>query len=381
MTSTIGNATAPAPAPAPAPTSASTNTTTPPPTADDPVIASYDIYITDSQIRRFLLQYPDRQATQPYNAATHQKPTELRLKPRTGLVEVDIPINTHVNYDEKKGRRYGNALRKSRVIAEGGTMGMAGGFNPGARAKGLAVGAGAGAGVVGVEDGEVEITTGRRRRQQIFAGDEEDMLDYEDEKAGVIMTTQTLGGRIKEPVDGDPVYMLGAFRENELHLAPLSAVVQLRSQLHHLDAFDEVSARNKTIAKGKRDADEEGGSRAVQTEARAIDMKVKSAEAETGNIASNNGLLRRMHEEKWEKYTWIDENDQDSWDKYEEYMFNQSLDEPPLLQSAITPEDYIDGMSAPRIDPINPEMAGWAMKLRRKARRPSDARGRIEAVD
>lgn len=62
-------------------------------------------------------------------------------------------------------------------------------------------------------------------------------------------------------------------------------------------------------------------------------------------------------------------------------MFNQSLDEPPLLQSAITPEDYIDGMSAPRIDPINPEMAGWAMKLRRKARRPSDARGRVEAVD
>lgn len=131
-------------------------------------------------------------------------------------MEVDIPINTHVNYDEKKGRRYGNALRKSRVIAEGGTMGMAGGFNPGARAKGLAVGAGAGAGagIVGVEDGEDEITTGRRRRQQIFAGDEEDMLDYEDEKAGVIMTTQTLGGRIKEPVDGDPVYMLGAFRES-----------------------------------------------------------------------------------------------------------------------------------------------------------------------
>lgn len=93
---------------------------------------------------------------------------------------------------------------------------MAGGFNPGARAKGLTVGTGtgAGAGVVGVEDEEDEITTGRRRRQQIFAGDEEDMLDYEDEKAGVIMTTQTLGGRIKEPVDGDPVYMLGAFRES-----------------------------------------------------------------------------------------------------------------------------------------------------------------------
>ncbi|OJD13867.1 hypothetical protein AJ78_05714 [Emergomyces pasteurianus Ep9510] len=373
------SATTNAAAPPPAPASASASTSTPP--TADPIIASYDIYITDSQIRRFLLQYPDRQSTQPYNVTNQQKPTELRLKPRTGLVEVDIPINTHVNYDEKKGLRYGNALRKSRVIAEGGTMGMAGGFNTGARAKG-AVGAGAtaGAGTAGVDEEDDGVIMGRKR-QQNFMGDEESMMEYEDEKAGAIMTTQTLGGRIKEPVDGDPVYMLGAFRDNELHLAPLSAVVQLRPQLHHLDAFDEVSVRNKAMAKGKRDLDEEGPSRAVQTEARAIDMKVKSAEAETGNIASNNGLLRRMQEEKWETYAWIDENDQDSWDKYEEYMFNQSLDEPPLLQSAIGSEDYIDGMSAPRVDPINPEMAGWAMKLRRKARRPSDVRGRTEAGD
>ncbi|EDN03167.1 predicted protein [Histoplasma mississippiense (nom. inval.)] len=213
MTSTIRNATAPAPAPAPAP--ASTNTTTPPPTADDPVIASYDIYITDSQIRRFLLQYPDRQATQPYNAATHQKPTELRLKPRTGLVEVDIPINTHVNYDEKKGRRYGNALRRSRVIAEGGTMGMAGGFNPGARAKGLTVGTGtgAGAGVVGVEDEEDEITTGKREETADFLrGMRRICWDYEDEKAGVIMTTQTLEGKIKGAcLMGTRFIMLGGF--------------------------------------------------------------------------------------------------------------------------------------------------------------------------
>lgn len=206
---------------------------------------------------------------------------------------------------------------------------MAGGFNTGARSKGAA-GAVAGPGAAGGDDGEDGIVMGRRR-QQIFAGDEEGMMDYEDERAGVVMTTQTLGGRIKEPVDGDPVYMLGAFRDgmcdltlflllcyylyadrlrflDELHLAPLSAVVQLRPQLHHLDAFDEVSIRNKAMAKGKRDPDEEGAPRAVQTEARAIDMKVKSAEAETGNIASNNGLLRRMQEEKWEKYAWIDEN-------------------------------------------------------------------------
>ncbi|PGH18459.1 hypothetical protein AJ79_00529 [Helicocarpus griseus UAMH5409] len=351
-----------------APTSASASAAD----EDDPITASYDIYITPSQIRRFLLQYPDRQTIYPYNAASYQQPTELRLKPRTGLVEVDIPVNTQVNYDEKKGLRYGNALKKSRVIAEGGSMGFAGGFNAGGRAAGAKGGGGGDGNDI---EGEGMGGRGRKGGRQggYFGGDEEGMMEYEEEKGGVVMTSQTLGGRIKEAVEGDPVYMLGAFRDNELHLSPLSAVVQLRPQLHHLDAFDEVSARTKAMAKGKGAADEEGG----KTEARAIDMKVKSAEAETGTIASNNGLLRQMQEEKWEKYAWIDENDQDSWDKYEEYMFNQSLEEPPLLESAIQAEDYIDGMSAPRVDPINPEMAGWAMKLRRK-RRPSDIRGRAE---
>jgi sulfite reductase (NADPH) hemoprotein beta-component len=51
-------------------------------------------------------------------------------------------------------------------------------------------------------------------------------------------------------------------------------------------------------------------------------------------------------------------------------MFNQSPDEPPQLESAINSEDYLDGMSAPRIDPTRPDMSGWAMKLRRKKRRP-----------
>ena len=44
-----------------------------------------------------------------------------------------------------------------------------------------------------------------------------------------------------------------------------------------------------------------------ETEARAIDMKVKSAEGDTGG-QSNNELLKKMQDEKWEKYEWIDEN-------------------------------------------------------------------------
>ncbi|KAI5288151.1 hypothetical protein KEM54_005431 [Ascosphaera aggregata] len=354
----------------------------------DPVIASYDILLTESFINRFLLQYPDRQSNLPYNNLTSQKPTELRLKPATGLVEVDVPINTRVNYDERKGLRLGNAMRRSRIISEGGSLGMAGGFNTGVGAAGRGKG-------VGVGGGDI-----------IMGEDEGDGYESNDDrKAGVIMTTQTLGGRIVPPAEGDPVYMLGAFRESELlpsslltastgqltcnsspdqlHLSPLAGIVQLRPQLHHLDALDEISLQKKAASKSKGED--------AEPEARAIDMRVKSADKETGG-QSNNELLKKIQEEKWERFNWIDENvwappfceteihchvstliylklqDEESWDKYEEYMFNQSLGLPVQLESRISPDDYMDAMSAPRIDPIHPELAGQEMKMRRKQR-------------
>ena len=53
-------------------------------------------------------------------------------------------------------------------------------------------------------------------------------------------------------------------------------------------------------------------------------------------------------------------------------MFNLTLEESPQLRTAVEAEDYVDSMSAPRVDPVNPEMTGWAMKSRReKRRRPS----------
>ncbi|KAI5308997.1 hypothetical protein KEM55_004330 [Ascosphaera atra] len=316
----------------------------------DPVIASYDILITDAFINRILLQYPDRQASFPYNESTSQKPTELRLKPATGLVEVDIPLNTRLNYDEQKGLRYGNALRKSNVMNAGGSFGMTGGFITGGAAA-----SSSGSGVNGKGKGA--------STKEIIMGDDEEIDGYEsndDRRAGVLLTTQTLGGRLMPPAEGEPVYMLGAFKDNELHLSPLAGVVQLRPQLHHLDALDDLSLQKKAASKGK------GGDDA-EPEARAIDMRVKSTNterAETGG-QSNNELLKKIQEERWERFVWVDENDEESWDHYEEYMFNPSPETLASLESKISSEDYIDEMSAPRIDPIYPELAGQAMKLRR----------------
>jgi hypothetical protein len=305
----------------PTTTTTTTTTTNPDPNdADpndpDPILSSYDIYLTDSQIRRLLLQYPDRSSQHPYNDTSQQKPTELRLKPRTGLIEVDVPINTHLNYDVKKGLRYGNSLRKSRVVREGGSHGLAGGFNAGA-------GAGAGGGG-GVGTGKGRKGKGKEYVDEFEDGDGEgegedgygfDEYEQEeaDRRAGVLLGKQTLGGRIKPAIDGDPLYMLGAFRGEEFHLAPLSSVVQLRPQLHHLDAFDDVAkGRVASSARARKDADgggeDVGGSRVVEHEARAVDMKVKSAEGgDDTAVKGNNELLKRMQDEKWERFSWIDE--------------------------------------------------------------------------
>ncbi|KAL5332388.1 hypothetical protein BJX70DRAFT_404641, partial [Aspergillus crustosus] len=85
----------------------------------DPIIASYDIFLTNSDISRYVLQYLDRPTGHSYSDTTGQKPMSLRLKPATGLVEVDVPINTRVNYDLGKGVRFGDALGRSKGRVRG----------------------------------------------------------------------------------------------------------------------------------------------------------------------------------------------------------------------------------------------------------------------
>ncbi|KAM0096469.1 hypothetical protein ACP6JD_000232 [Aspergillus fumigatus] len=264
-----------------------------------------------SEISRFVLQYLDRSAEHPYDERHEQKPTAFRLKPNTGLVEVDVPIQTRVNYDVSKGLRYGDAMRRSRSARDGGSYGLAGGFSSGAAAGG---------GKVKME-GNVDV----------------EMAGMDSKEGPDIMRVQTLGGRIKGPEDGDP----------------------LHPQLHHIDALDEIPAKGRV--KARKEGEEE------QTEARAIDVKIKAAEdAEAAMVAGNLELLKKMQDEKWTMYEWVDAETEEAWQTYESYMIQQDLENVPQLEAAIDSEDYLDRMSAPRIDPARPEMTGWAMKQNRK---------------
>lgn len=308
------------------------------------MVASYDIFLTDSDVSRYVFQYIDRPGKHPYNERMGQKPTALRMKPNTGMVEVDVPIFTRATYDVSKGLKYGDAMKKSRVARDGGAFGMAGGFSTGGLAS-------TGSRVKSEGNGDVEVLDNRK------------MVD-----SASLVRTQALGGRIKPQEEGDPVHMLAAFKGKNLYLSPVSAVVQLHPQLHHLDALDEMpKARG---VKGKKDEED----RPAESEARAIDVKIKGADDGGAMLVGNLDLLKKMQDEKWKKFDWVDAETEESWYTYENYMMNQNTEDLPQLESAIDSENYLDGMSAPRIDPARPEMTGWAMKQNRQKQRegPSD---------
>lgn len=189
------------------------------------------------------------------------------------------------------------------------------------------------------------------------------------------LNVQTLGGKIVKPSTGDPIYFLGSFKDNSMHLSRLDALVQVRPQLPHLDAVDELE-RNRSItalarAKGKDAAATINGDvsaappppagPSTRPESKAIDIKLKpSGPASHNNDLNTNAnakLLRAIQQESWQTYDWIDEDEAESHDHAEKALHlpmppddDALTSETPNLESAITNSEWLDLMSAPRIE-------------------------------
>jgi len=159
-----------------------------------PVLKEYKLYVNPSKVRTFLLQFPNRDYDQEYRALNGQKPLELRIKPKCGLVELDIPMNIHSNYDQERGIQYGEALRKSRLLQQGGSHGLAGGL--------------------GVD---TKLQKEEKNAPPLEGPSTEKLLEHFDDanNKGHVMNKITLGGMIVPFKDGDPIYMTATFREGE----------------------------------------------------------------------------------------------------------------------------------------------------------------------
>ncbi|KIV87623.1 hypothetical protein PV11_03156 [Exophiala sideris] len=318
---------------------------------DDPVVASYDVYLTsapaqsskDASSKIYVLQYPShRRRIRPYNAAHGQAPTSLRLKPATGFLEVDVPLFTKKYYNPDMGEKFGKALSRSHTLDVGGSHGLGGGFSSGGQAP--------------------------TRMADVPMHDRPPAGD-------ILLASHTLGGKIVAPSARDPVYLIGRFENNQLNLTRVDGVVQLRPQLHHLDAEDELNQKrfqtgsNAATAKQKPGLETPG--QKMESKAIAIKMKDTKEDARDRSLNENARLLRDIQVESWQHHYWIDEDEDGSRAAFERTMHlgADGAELPVKLKSALSNGDWLDRISAPREDGKKGLLAKVRGRERERARR------------
>lgn len=231
---------------------------------------------------------------------------------------------THEHYNSATGAKYRKALQTSRVATEGGTHGLAGGFN----------------------------TASSGLLPQLQTLNDVPMHNDEDPEAEEELQYQTLGGKVKIPTPGDPIYMLGSFQGDGLHLSHLDALAQMRPQLHHVDAQDEIDRKRTSLANSavnsKNKAIAEGAPTKIET--KAIDIKVKNAndDGRDRGVNANAKILREIQAEQWQSYNWIDEIEEAAKTKYEKLLHHEDADFATHLKSKLSNSEWLDRMSAPR---------------------------------
>ncbi|KAF7442418.1 Sin-N domain containing protein [Pyrenophora tritici-repentis] len=256
---------------------------------DDPVVAEYDVYITPDMAEQelYVLQYinrpPDKKLTKEFGS----KPSEVRLKKESGFIEVDVPLNIHENFNRVTGVQYGEAMRKTKGFGQK-AFGIASGFErtmprstnrPGATGEGAPA-----APVATVDDDNLE----------------DYVANFEDaNEKGHVLNVQTFGGQIMSDDGKGPTYMLGAFRDNELHLTRCNGLIQLRTQFHHIDA----SAQLEAVQRRREKESQEG---AKVAEPKAFLAQVKKTGGDTA-AELTQAFMKATNQEQWQKLNYYDE--------------------------------------------------------------------------
>lgn len=161
------------------------------------VTAKYRLFVNKPTGKRaMLMQYPNRKVGQEYRATNGNTPLEIRMKPKSGLVEVDVPVEICANYDKEKGVEYGEAMRKSRLIQEGGSYSLGGGL--------------------GIGPPRPMPKTDHQAPPPEGPSHDKLLENFEDaNNKGHVMNKITLGGQIYPFKNGDPIYMAATFKEGK----------------------------------------------------------------------------------------------------------------------------------------------------------------------
>ena len=323
----------------------------------DPIVASYNVFHEPSKsaspadgsssTKMMVLQYPaHRSASKPYDSYRSQKPRSLRYKPKTGLVELDIPIITSDHYNADSGTRFGKAMSDSRTVQKGGTHGLAGGFSS---------------------------TPAQPTSLHNIPNHDETSNDDPS------LASQKLGGKVAKPTERDPIYFLGTLHGDSIHMSQLEGVVQLRPQLPYIDAEEEVQRHRQMTGNAAAARDKTGLDMPAKMESKAVELKLKDTkeDARDRSLNENTKALREIQIEQWQAHDWLDDDDDGL--QTDAGMQSQFLDarnhngvhtaSDVQLRSALNNGDWLDKMSAPREDGKKGLLAKLRGRERERARR------------
>ncbi|KAL9112221.1 MAG: hypothetical protein Q9187_007801 [Circinaria calcarea] len=200
--------------------------------------------------------------------------------------------------------------------------------------------------------------------------DSEDSEEYDKEaeqknfeqavNQGNVMNKITLEGMLEYPQDDDPVMMIGVFQGDVLHMTPVTASVWLQPVFPHLDA---VTDNNKPSGRAKR----ANANASQDSEAQAVNMTFASADSDEEELGPNAGstakLLKEIEEEPWTRLEWVDEDDPRAYAAYYNEMMLPEPVQKLRLRTAVTKQEYMDAISAPRFDPTTRSMKKMSNKL------------------
>lgn len=299
---------------------------------DDPVMAEYDVYLTPPiQEQIYLLQYPNRPRNRPYNNQYGATPHDMRIKPNSGFLEVDVGLNTKHNFNKYQGLKWGDATRTSHELHNSsGTFGLASGLVYGKPR---------------VTNRGVTLRDMGNRELDL----ENDLQSFgEAEQDNKVHAKQTLGGQIirhdAETELGKPIYFVGAFQGDQLHLTKVTGTVQMRPHFHHLDAEEE---RNR-ISVARAHAEANGPMPEPVARGLARD-KMNAAEKNTVEYKLRMGL-QAAQMEPWIKMEYVDDEDDLAYETFNRTLKVEDVTKVPHLKSDMDNDAFLDAISVPRHD-------------------------------
>ncbi|KAG2181051.1 hypothetical protein INT43_008633 [Umbelopsis isabellina] len=250
---------------------------------EDEIVQEIPVYLSTKLAQNlYLFQYPLRQL--PFKPETG--PCAARIKPKSNMLEVDIPLDTRApTYDKARGDDLAAAVSGEKF-------------------------------------------------KTVFDQDDNDYSGRPQTRA--LLDKQTLGSTL---IPSKTKYLVGVLRDKELHVTPLTNTVQLRPTLSYIDKSDE---KEKASMKRAQQEEVKEEPKAPVSKPQTVQMSVINAENENAPRKNMYSLsVRNADDESWVKLEYFDETTIAADAMYGD-LFSSSKE--PLIPTS-TNESYADSIS------------------------------------